>query len=104
VVVIAEVPYIAKINIYDHLGKFIHSSTQRFGFCGELDNQDRAQAGGYLGWLVWNQKDEHKKLVGSGVYLWKVKFHYTTTGETRNIIYKQGIARITESTQKECFE
>ncbi|MBF0432108.1 MAG: chitobiase/beta-hexosaminidase C-terminal domain-containing protein [Fibrobacteria bacterium] len=83
--------YIAEIVIFDHLGKYVHSSIQRFGYCGETENAFRRTSEGLVSWLVWNQKDLEKNHVGTGVYLWKVKFispDGTHTGE-----YRQGIAR-----------
>ncbi|MBF0432053.1 MAG: fibro-slime domain-containing protein [Fibrobacteria bacterium] len=83
--------YLAEITIFDHLGKFVHQSVQSFGKCGELDNQSRRTARGLQSWLVWNQKDLAGNFVGSGVYLWKVKFN--TSAGTHTAIYRQGIVR-----------
>ena len=35
----ADGAYSASVNIYDHLGKWIHSSLQRFGNCEEMKNE-----------------------------------------------------------------
>ncbi|MBF0431018.1 MAG: chitobiase/beta-hexosaminidase C-terminal domain-containing protein, partial [Fibrobacteria bacterium] len=85
--------YIAEINVFDHLGKFIHSSVQRFGYCGELENTKRKTSQGHVNWLVWNQKDVQGEYVGTGVYIWKVIFR--SPEDSREIEYRQGIIRST---------
>ncbi len=84
--------YTASINIFDNLGKFIHSSTQKFGSCGELSNVHRAATGGYVSMLIWNQKEEDGSFVGSGVYIWQVTFNFDD-GTSKTKYYRQGIAR-----------
>ncbi len=81
----------AEITIFDHLGKFIHSSIQRFGYCGETVNPERRTPKGLVNWLVWNQKDLDNKLVGSGVYLWMVRF--VAPSGIISEVYRQGIVR-----------
>ena len=86
--------------IYDHLGKFVHSSIQRFGKCGELDNILRNRSEGWLSFLIWNQRDLDGKYVGNGVYIWKVTFKSPgKPAETK--IYRQGIAR-SEPPRRRC--
>jgi len=93
VVVVAQEAYRATINIYDHLGKFIHSSTQQFGYCeSEKENSERYTPIGSISWLVWNQRNLDNRLVGSGVFIWKVQFSYEN-GNSQLMMYKQGIAR-----------
>jgi hypothetical protein len=86
--------YIAKISIFDHLGKFVQSLEQRFGYCGELENPRRETPQGLASWLVWNQKDRNGRYVGSGVYIWKVEF--ITPDDRFMELYRQGIARSVE--------
>ncbi|MFC1586023.1 hypothetical protein ACFL5V_10785 [Fibrobacterota bacterium] len=98
VFVYSETPYTAKIMIYDHLGKFIHQSTQKFGYCGEMNNPYRNKPDGFLSFLVWNQKEDlNQTYVKDGVYIWKVKYEYpgypSFTG-----YYRQGIVRTIEPT------
>jgi hypothetical protein len=83
--------YIAKISIFDHLGKYVTSLEQRFGYCGELENPNRVTTQGMASWLVWNQKDLRGRYVGSGVFLWRVEF--ITPEETTVSNYRQGIVR-----------
>jgi hypothetical protein len=94
VIVYSEGPYTVSITIYDNLGTFVHSSKQRFGYCGEMEVLNSPQ-NTPLGWrstLFWNQKDLNGQYVGSGVYVWKVQF--TSEGrEAVNDYYKQGIYR-----------
>jgi len=92
VYVFSEGAYIAHISIYDHLGKFVHSSVQRFGYCGELKNTLRNRPEGWLSYLVWNQKDNDGKYVGNGVYVWKVKYE-SPDYPPFTAFYRQGIAR-----------
>ncbi|MBF0431696.1 MAG: hypothetical protein HQK83_10480 [Fibrobacteria bacterium] len=89
--VFSKEKYTAEITIFDHLGKFIHSSVQYFGYCGELQNKERRDPKGLRSWLIWNQKDLEGKIVGSGVYLWKVQFN-TTAGKHTGL-YRQGVVR-----------
>jgi hypothetical protein len=90
-VVYSEGPYKARINIYDNLGKVVHSSTQSFGKCGELENKARAVGGRFESFLVWNQKEQSGNYVGSGVYIWKVIFETANGQQAR--LERQGIVR-----------
>ncbi|MFC1585676.1 chitobiase/beta-hexosaminidase C-terminal domain-containing protein [Fibrobacterota bacterium] len=96
VVVWSDGPYTAYITIYDNLGKFVHSSVQGFGNCGELENPVRRNTSqeGVVSFLIWNQKDNKGAFVGSGVYVWVVT--YVSPGKPdQEAIYRQGIARST---------
>ncbi|MFC1584035.1 hypothetical protein ACFL5V_00660 [Fibrobacterota bacterium] len=89
-------PYTARINIYDNIGEFVHSSTQKFGFCGELQNAERkTEQGLTVSDLIWNQKDLQGNFVGSGVYVWNVRLDFES-GKSWQIIKSQGIARSRE--------
>ncbi|MBF0431924.1 MAG: hypothetical protein HQK83_11630 [Fibrobacteria bacterium] len=83
--------YRAEVAIFDHLGKFVHQSVQYFGYCGELDNPNRRTSRGLQSWLVWNQEDAMGIVVGTGVYIWKVKF--STSAGIHTAVYRQGIVR-----------
>lgn len=97
--VLSKEPFTANITIVDNLGLFIHSSTQKFGYCGEMRNQDRkAESGLFTAPLVWNQKDKKDKLVGSGVYVWKISIQYES-GRSELVYKNQGIARNTSAFQ-----
>ncbi|MBF0431983.1 MAG: VWA domain-containing protein [Fibrobacteria bacterium] len=92
---IVDGPYTAYINIYDHLGKFVYQSVQRFGFCGEIDNPARHVNGRVMNDLVWNQKTMDSTFVGSGVFIWKVNIKFQS-GATRELLRRHGIARSIE--------
>ncbi|MBF0433498.1 MAG: hypothetical protein HQK83_19630 [Fibrobacteria bacterium] len=92
--------YAAEIAIFDHMGKFIHQSVQYFGRCGELENPERRKSKGLQSWLVWNQKDVQGNYVGTGVYLWKVKF--TTSAGSHTAVYRQGVVRAGGDPEENC--
>ncbi|MBF0433098.1 MAG: hypothetical protein HQK83_17600 [Fibrobacteria bacterium] len=94
--------YMAEITIFDHLGKFVHQSIQSFGYCGELENPVRRSPQGLKSWLVWNQKDLQENYVGSGVYIWRVKF---TSSSGKYIgVYRQGIVRAGIDPENNCAQ
>jgi hypothetical protein len=85
--------YTAHISIFDHMGGFVKSWDQKFGFSGELENPHRRTPAGVRSYLVWDERDSRGQKVGSGVYVWKVIFdfdggrretHVTRTGLVRN--------------------
>jgi len=91
--IFSEGAYTATVQIHDHLGIHVHSSVQKFGYCGELQNKARIQSPGlYTSHLIWNQRESDGKLVGSGVYNWNVVLK-SSNGRIINIIKRQGIAR-----------
>ncbi|MBF0431645.1 MAG: thrombospondin type 3 repeat-containing protein, partial [Fibrobacteria bacterium] len=93
VMILSEGAYTAEVYINTHLGQFIHSSVQRFGYCGELKNAERVQNSGlYASYLVWDQRDPDGDLVGSGVYIWRINLK-TEDGKEVIIEKRQGIAR-----------
>ncbi|MBF0431920.1 MAG: hypothetical protein HQK83_11610 [Fibrobacteria bacterium] len=94
--------YIAEVAIFDHMGKFVHQSVQYFGQCGELENPYRRTSRGLASWLVWNQKDMQGTLVGTGVYIWKVKF--STSAGAHTTVYRQGIVRAGVNPLGSCVE
>ncbi|MBF0431779.1 MAG: chitobiase/beta-hexosaminidase C-terminal domain-containing protein [Fibrobacteria bacterium] len=95
--VFSKEKYIAEVIIFDHFGKVVYTSVQRFGYCGELENSLRRTSNGLVSWLVWNQKDLDGSFVGSGVYIWKVRF--TSTDGKHTSVYRQGIARSSDPQQ-----
>ncbi|MBF0433512.1 MAG: hypothetical protein HQK83_19700, partial [Fibrobacteria bacterium] len=98
--VFSEDAYTAEIAIFDHLGKFVNGFVQYFGQCGELNNFHRRTPRGFQSWLVWNQKDLSGDLVGTGVYIWKVKFITLRGNHSR--VYRQGIIRTGVDPSDEC--
>jgi len=77
VLVYSENRYVVSIEIFDPYGILVHSHTQNFGYCGELENNNRNSVQGLVKFLVWNQQDDLTHApVPSGVYIWKTKFVY----------------------------
>ena len=96
--VYSQVGYTAKVDIFDNLGKVVHTSTQRFGLetCkADIENPDRIQPAGYLSYLVWNQRDLDGQFVASGVYIWRVAFTFVD-GSVQQSNYRQGVVRDSE--------
>jgi fibro-slime domain-containing protein len=84
--------YRCNITLFDHIGNFVNSWQQTFGFHGELYNNNRIVPGGMVSYLVWNLKDKKGRHAGQGVYVWKMVFlfdnnkqeiRYTRTGVLR---------------------
>jgi hypothetical protein len=98
--VLSDTSYIAYVDIYDNLGKVVHSSVQRFGLCGELYNSARYTPSGKISWLIWNQMDLDEKFVGSGVYIWQVQFKVRNRAYIE--YYKQGVVRAEEDPLPNC--
>ncbi len=98
--VLSEGAYIAGVKIYDHLGKWVHSSVQSFGTCGELANTARNNprnfGDGKASWLIWNLKDNKGEFVGSGVYIWKITFKSVGDNKLPNFVTvkKQGVVKV----------
>lgn len=49
--------YLARVSIFDHLGAFVRSFRQSFGYRGELDNPARRTPLGLRSFLVWDMRD-----------------------------------------------
>ncbi len=89
--IIASSRYIAHVHLTDHMGRFVKSWTQDFGFSGEFSNDDRAAYGGKLSYLVWDKRDSKGQLAGQGVYVWNVIFETTKGKET--FVTRTGLVR-----------
>ncbi|MBF0433164.1 MAG: hypothetical protein HQK83_17930, partial [Fibrobacteria bacterium] len=100
--IISTDAYMAEISIFDHLGKFVHQSVQYFGYCREMENHHRRSPSGLQSWLVWNQRDPGGDYVGTGVYIWKVKF--TTNAGQHTAIYRQGVVRSYDNPTEYCAQ
>lgn len=68
--------YVATIAIFDHLGNFVRKLEQSFGYQGEMSNGSRVVDGGFASYLIWDQKDKNGRMVGQGVYIWKMNFRF----------------------------
>ena len=71
--VVASTKYTAHVHLSDHLGNFVKSWDQKFGYGDDLKNNPPT-TGGVRSYLVWDERDSKKQLVGSGVYVWTVNF------------------------------
>lgn len=81
--------YVAHVRIYDRRNALIREFDQRFGYNGELANPSRSVPGGYLSYLVWDNKDASGKTVPSGVYLWNARL-FTGAGTETTMAVKTG--------------
>jgi hypothetical protein len=85
-------PYTCYIQIYDNLGNFVYASTQRFGYCGELNNRERqTQNGLIINDIIWNQKDAQGRPVGNGVFVWQIRIQFEK--KSTRILKRTGIIR-----------
>lgn len=95
--------YQATSYIYDHLGQFVTKVSQKFGYCGELDNPSRVQLSSnqhlLLNELIWDLKDTQGRKVGVGVYVWKVLIEFEN-GDKETIIQRMGTMRESEVCQE----
>ena len=105
VMVQSKDPYIATIHIYDHLGKFIWEGKQRYGYCGETENQNRLGNGFAKSWLVWNLRDTKGEMVGTGVYIWRVSLQIEGAKNQKQKVYsyyRQGVVAMTPQEAQMC--
>ncbi len=90
--VITTGKYIAHINLFDHLGNFVKSWSQAFGYRGELANRDRIVPKGLVSYLVWDMKDHRGQRAGQGAYVWKVIFTFESNKQEVRYI-RTGVLR-----------
>lgn len=74
--VVTTTPYVANVTIYDHLGNFVRSFRQSFGYMGEFKNANRIAKNGFRSFLIWDLRDRKGQRVGQGVYIWKTVFTF----------------------------
>ncbi|MGL1935064.1 MAG: IgGFc-binding protein [Fibrobacterales bacterium] len=88
--------YTVTVFVYDHLGQFMNTWTQGFGFCEEFENEERERQSDienfFIHDLLWNMQDSHGRLAGAGVYLWRVIIQFES-GDTMSFTEKMGIVR-----------
>ncbi len=87
-------PYKASIYIYDATGQFISHFSQEFGYNGEMSDTLRSDKknGPKIGFLYWNQHSDDDRKVGTGVFIWKIKFKFDD-GYSETYTLKTGIRR-----------
>ena len=92
--VMASGAYKAQIRIFDNLGHFVRSMEQAYGGNGEDKNPWRASNKGQVSFLVWDMKDDHKNMVGNGVYVWRVSFVFLEKTKKSEVMYtRTGVIR-----------
>ena len=89
-------PYTSNVFVYDHLGQFLSTWSQRFGYCGEFENENRVPSNGnknlFMQDLIWNMKSEQNELAGVGVYIWKIFLQFED-GKKDTITKSMGVLR-----------
>ena len=95
--VLSIAAYKAEIYIYDNQGQYVNHLKQKFGYNGELSDPLRGGSDKRekLGYLYWNQRTEKGRKVGTGVYIWQIKFRFKD-GHTEERTLKTGVKRNAE--------
>jgi hypothetical protein len=93
--VVSTAPYVADVSIFDHLGNFLVSFRQSFGYRGEMGNDQRlAHTGnGLVSYLWWDTRDKNGQYAGQGVYVWKTIFHFQN-GKQEVMFTRTGLMRL----------
>ena len=92
--VASVMPFTAYVTIYDGLSNVVATFEQKFGENGEMTQESRRNSDNYAktGFLVWNKRSDDGRLVGSGVYIWRIKFKFED-GHSEKRIVKMGVKR-----------
>lgn len=87
-------PFKADVIIYDGLSNVVASFTRVFGEKGEMKEKIRenAQNRAKTGFIHWNNRSDKGRLVGSGVYIWRIKFRFKD-GHSEFLRVKTGVKR-----------
>lgn len=96
--VISDGGYVADFKIFDHLGNSVFASRQNFGACGELDNPENSLDGQRRSYLVWNARDRQGARVGTGAYVWRIRFSSNAAGkaQSQTVLVRTGLLRKSE--------
>ena len=89
-----KMAYRASVSVFDNLGNFVAHFRTNFGKNGELEDDDLAnpENSTHFGYIEWDQRNNKDGLVGTGVYIWKIKFRFDDGHkETRTV--RTGIRR-----------
>lgn len=86
--------YKASIYIYDATGHFVNHFDQEFGYDGEMDDDIRfdKKSNTIISYLYWDQHAKDGRKVGTGIYIWKIKFKFDD-GYSETYTLKTGIRR-----------
>ncbi len=87
-------PYKASVIIYDGLSSAVTSFTQEFGENGEMTQELRGNGENCAktGFLTWNKRSSSGRLVGSGIYIWRIDFKFKD-GHSEQRLVKMGVKR-----------
>ena len=89
-------PYTAEVYIFDGIGTYVTHFKQKFGYDGEMSESVRQNSNDQakLGFLYWDKRSEKGRMVGTGIYIWKILFTFEDGHkETRTIktgVYRRG--------------
>lgn len=86
--------YTADILIFDAQGHYITTLKQEFGKHGELEDSRRENEHNETkyAYLYWNQRSSEGNIVGTGVYIWKIKFTFAD-GHKESRTIRTGVRR-----------
>ena len=92
--VASVLPYKASIVIYDGLANVVTSFKREFGYKGEMKQKIRGndENNAKTGFLTWNMRSKSGRLVGTGVYLWRIDFKFKD-GHSEYRLVKMGVKR-----------
>ena len=89
-----KMAYRASVSVFDNLGNFVAHFRTNFGKNGELEDDDLAnpENSTHFGYIEWDQRNNKDALVGTGVYIWKIKFRFDD-GHKESRTVRTGIRR-----------
>ena len=87
-------PYTAHVIIYDALSHVVTSFKQEFGEKGEMTQKVRGNSDNHAktGFLFWDKRSKQGRLVGTGVYIWRIDFKFKD-GHSEFRLVKTGLRR-----------
>lgn len=71
-------PYTAEVYIFDGIATYVTNFTQKFGYDGEMEESIRSKSDDRTkqSFLHWNQRSDKGRRVGTGIYIWKIRFKF----------------------------
>ena len=82
--------YSIRVTIISSEGQFVNQLNSSFGYKDEFQQYIRRTEAGILNYIPWNLRDINGRLVGSGVYFWKVEIHFES-GANESYLLKSGV-------------
>ena len=89
-------PYTAEVYIFDGIATYVTHFKQKFGYNNEMsaDVRQNSKDQAKLGFLYWDKRSEKGRMVGTGIYIWKILFTFEDGHkETRTVktgVYRRG--------------